>query len=46
MNLFPGMGARHDLAQLYSEFPVLYKPVPRFNDRVMVRFWLRLKLVL
>ena len=46
MNLFPGMGARHDLAQLYFGFPVLYKPVPRFKDRVRVRFWLWLELVL
>ena len=46
MNLFPGMGAIHDFAQHYSGFPVLYKLVPRFKDRVRVRFWLRLELVL
>ena len=46
MMLFPGMGARRDLTQLYSGFPVLYKPVPRVKDRVRVSFCLRLELVL
>ena len=46
MKLFPGMGARHDLAQFYSGFPVLYKSVPKVKYRVRVRFWLRLELVL
>ena len=29
MNLFPGMGAIHGLAQLHSGLSVLYKPVAR-----------------